>query len=250
MVKGLDAFREAFAGFADRYILIGGVAASLSLENAGIEFRATRDLDIVLIIEALDNVFGAAFWEFVERGGYAERQELDGSTKRYRFGNPQDDSYPVLLELFSRAPEGLSLPDGVHLTPIPVDGEVSDLSAILLDEAYYVFVVTGRNQSDDLTYIGVDRLIPLKAHAWTNLLRPECEEPNAIRKSNKHQKDIVVLSRLLSAEPQFNLPESIAKDLRQFLSVMPTLEVDMKAIGLRGVTLTDIADRVRIAFNI
>ena len=54
MVKGLDTFREAFAGHADRYVLIGGVAASLTLEEAGIEFRSTRDLDIVLIIEALD----------------------------------------------------------------------------------------------------------------------------------------------------------------------------------------------------
>ncbi|MGV8890518.1 MAG: hypothetical protein ACOH2P_21315 [Pseudomonas sp.] len=37
MVKGLDTFRGAFAGHADRYVLIGGVAASLALEEAGIE---------------------------------------------------------------------------------------------------------------------------------------------------------------------------------------------------------------------
>lgn len=250
MVKGLDTFRGAFAGHADRYVLIGGVAASLTLEEAGIEFRATRDLDIVLIIEALDDVFGAEFWEFVRRGGYTERQALDGPTRRYRFGNPTDDSYPVLLELFSRAPEGLSLPEGAHLTPVPVDGEISDLSAILLDEAYYAFIVTGRNDTEDLSYIGVDRLIPLKAQAWTNLSRPECEEPNAGRKSSKHLKDIVVLSRLLSVDPEFDLPDSIAQDLRQFLDVMPALEVDMKATGLRGVTMAEVAGRIRTAFKI
>ncbi|MHC8353110.1 hypothetical protein ACYZT7_28395 [Pseudomonas sp. RT4P38] len=250
MVKGLDTFRGAFAGHADRYVLIGGVAASLTLEEAGIEFRATRDLDIVLIIEALDDVFGAEFWEFVRRGGYTERQALDGPTRRYRFGNPTDDSYPVLLELFSRAPEGLSLPEGAHLTPVPVDGEISDLSAILLDEAYYAFIVTGRNDTEDLSYIGVDRLIPLKAQAWTNLSRLECEEPNAGRKSSKHLKDIVVLSRLLSVDPEFDLPESIAQDLRQFLDVMPALEVDMKATGLRGVTMAEVAGRIRTAFKI
>lgn len=250
MVKGLDTFRGAFAGHADRYVLIGGVAASLTLEEAGIEFRATRDLDIVLIIEALDDVFGAEFWEFVRRGGYTERQALDGPTRRYRFGNPTDDSYPVLLELFSRAPEGLSLPEGAHLTPLPVDGEISDLSAILLDEAYYAFIVTGRNDTEDLSYIGVDRLIPLKAQAWTNLSRPECEEPNAGRKSSKHLKDIVVLSRLLSVDPEFDLPDSIAQDLRQFLDVMPALEVDMKATGLRGVTMAEVAGRIRTAFKI
>lgn len=41
MVKGLDTFRGAFAGYTDRYVLIGGVAASLTLEDAGITFRAT-----------------------------------------------------------------------------------------------------------------------------------------------------------------------------------------------------------------
>jgi hypothetical protein len=250
MVKGLDTFRAAFAGYADRYVLIGGVAASLTLEDAGIAFRATRDLDIVLIIEALDDVFGSEFWEFVKRGGYTERHELDGPTKRYRFGNPTDERYPVLLELFSRVPEGLMLPEGARLTPIPVDGEISDLSAILLDEAYYVFIVEGRNDAQDLSYIGVDRLIPLKAQAWTNLSRPECKEPNADRKSNKHLKDIIVLSRLLSADSEFNLPESIAEDLRRFLEVLPSLKVDMKAIGLRGISIAEIADRLRIAFNI
>ena len=250
MVKGLDTFRAAFAGHADRYVLIGGVAASLTLEEAGIEFRATRDLDIVLIIEALDDVFSAEFWEFIRRGGYTERQALDGPTRRYRFGNPTDDSYPVLLELFSRAPEGLLLPDGAHLTPVPVDGEISDLSAILLDEAYYAFIVTGRNDTADLSFIGVDRLIPLKAQAWANLSRPECEESNAGRKSSKHLKDIVVLSRLLSVTPAFDLPESIAQDLRQFLDVMPVLEVDMKTIGLRGVTMAEVAGRIRTAFKI
>ncbi|MBV4523639.1 hypothetical protein KVG88_26590 [Pseudomonas sp. SWRI74] len=250
MVKGLDTFREAFAGHADRYVLIGGVAASLTLEEAGIEFRSTRDLDIVLIIEALDEVFCAEFWEFIKRGGYNERQELDGPSKRYRFGKPSDERYPVLLELFSRAPDGLTLPENADLTPVPIDGEISDLSAILLDDAYYSFIVAGRNHTNDLAYIGVDRLIPLKAQAWTNLSHPDCVEEGAGRKSNKHLKDVLLLSRLLSAESDVDLPESIANDLRSFLDVMPSLNVDMKAVGLRGVTITEVAERIRSAFKV
>ena len=54
MVKGLDCFRDHFNAYNDRYVLIGGAACSLAMDNAGLAFRATRDLDIVLCVEALD----------------------------------------------------------------------------------------------------------------------------------------------------------------------------------------------------
>jgi hypothetical protein len=47
-IQGLDKFSEYFKGFEDRYTLIGGVACYLNLTQAGIDFRATKDLDIVL----------------------------------------------------------------------------------------------------------------------------------------------------------------------------------------------------------
>lgn len=46
MVKGLDTFAAFFAGDEARYVLIGGVATQLVLEEAGLPVRATRDLDI------------------------------------------------------------------------------------------------------------------------------------------------------------------------------------------------------------
>ncbi len=49
MVKGLDLFREHFRGYADRYVLIGGTACDLAMGEAGLDFRATRDLDIILM---------------------------------------------------------------------------------------------------------------------------------------------------------------------------------------------------------
>jgi hypothetical protein len=54
VVKGLDVFQNHFARYADQYVLIGGTAATLAMEEAGLEFRATKDLDIVLHIEALN----------------------------------------------------------------------------------------------------------------------------------------------------------------------------------------------------
>ena len=50
MVRGLEQFRLHFAGDTEGYVLIGGVAASLLMEEAGLTFRATKDLDIVLVV--------------------------------------------------------------------------------------------------------------------------------------------------------------------------------------------------------
>ena len=53
MIKGLDVFRDHFKDFQGSYVLIGGVACYLVMEEAGVDFRATKDLDIVLCAEAL-----------------------------------------------------------------------------------------------------------------------------------------------------------------------------------------------------
>lgn len=65
-------------------------------------------------------------------------------------------------------PQGLSLDNDAALTPIPVNDYVSSLSAILLDDDYYDFLMAGRNHSEEhgLTFIHADRLIPFKANVW------------------------------------------------------------------------------------
>lgn len=102
MVVGLDRFREHFAGYSDHYLLIGGTATYLVLNEAGLEARATKDLDIVLCVEVIDARFAEAFWAFVKDAGYAIQQRSDGKKMSYRFQKPADKRYPVMLELFSR----------------------------------------------------------------------------------------------------------------------------------------------------
>ena len=102
--RQLDIFQQRFAAYVDQYVLIGGTAASLTMEAAGLEFRATKDLDIVLHVEALTPAFGEAFWKFVEDGGYEIRQASDtGKPIFYRFQKPADARYPAMVELFARA---------------------------------------------------------------------------------------------------------------------------------------------------
>ncbi len=107
---GLDVFREYFAGHADQFVLIGGTAATLATEEAGLEFRATKDLDIVLHIEALSPAFGEVFWSFVEAGGYEFRRASETGRPIFnRFQKPSDKRFPIMLELFFRAPNGIKL---------------------------------------------------------------------------------------------------------------------------------------------
>ena len=116
-MRGLARFRTAFERHANQYVLIGGTAATLAMESAGLSFRATKDLDVVLHIEALDAAFGATFWRFIEAGAYEVRQRsTTGKQIYYRFQKPGDDSYPAMLELFSRAPAGIALGPDARIT--------------------------------------------------------------------------------------------------------------------------------------
>lgn len=68
MVYGIDKFKEYFADYAGQYVFIGGTACYILLNDIGSSFRATKDLDMVLLIEAIDENFGITFWKFIEDG--------------------------------------------------------------------------------------------------------------------------------------------------------------------------------------
>ena len=89
MVRGLNVFRERFAGFQDRYVLIGGAAVEVAMDAAALRFRVTKDLDIVLHVESLDAEFARAFWTFVADGGYEFREKSTGRPTLYRFSKRQ-----------------------------------------------------------------------------------------------------------------------------------------------------------------
>lgn len=251
-VKGLDVFGRHFREYRDRYVLIGGVASALAMEDAGESFRATKDLDIVLVIEALDAEFVAHFWDFIKAGGYEIRQRGGERPNPvfYRFQGPEDEAYPVMIELFSRAPEGLEHEENATLIPIPTGESVSSLSAILLNQDYYSFLLAGRQQSEELTYISADRLIPFKAKAWLDLSQRKANGESGIDSGNikKHRNDVLRLSGLLTGEA-FELPESLTADMAQFLELLAAENIDLKALKMRG-DLSTIISRISESFGL
>lgn len=53
MVNGLDIFAERFKDYSDNFIIVGGTACSLAMNDAGINFRATNDIDMINTIKIL-----------------------------------------------------------------------------------------------------------------------------------------------------------------------------------------------------
>ena len=238
MVVRLERFAAHFAGYRDQYVLIGGAATMLLLEDAGIEPRATKDLDIVLCVEALTPEFGRAFWEFIRAGGYEIQEKSEGNKLFYRFRQPAQPNYPAMLELFSRTPDQMVLGDDSHLTPIPLGADVSSLSAILLDENYYHFLHRYKRELEGVSIVGEECLIPLKARAWLDLTkRKAAGEQVDSRDIKKHRSDVLRLYLLLSPEARIETPEAIRQDLGAFLNaVEPELTPQLLAqVGIKGV---------------
>ena len=51
MLSGLESFRRWFEGCEEQYVIIGGTACDLLFSGFNMEFRATKDIDMVLIVE-------------------------------------------------------------------------------------------------------------------------------------------------------------------------------------------------------
>lgn len=233
MITGLDKFKGKFTGLEEQYVLIGGAATYLVLDEAGIQPRATKDLDIVLCLESLTTVFIEAFWAFIKEGGYENLQVSTGKKVFYRFSKPTSEGFPFMLELFSRAPDGMEPPPDVRFVPIPADDEVYSLSAILLDTDYYGFLHQHKSILNGLSLLTAHGLIPLKAKAWLDLTEKKGKGVHVdSRDIKKHRSDILRLYQLLTQEARIDAAESIKQDLAVFLTELGKDESTIEAVAL------------------
>ena len=85
MVIGIDKFSEYFRGHEGSYVLIGGAASNLIEESNLLVPRATKDLDLILVVEALTDAFVKRFWQFVREAGYVHRQRGTEKAEFYHF---------------------------------------------------------------------------------------------------------------------------------------------------------------------
>ena len=237
MVRGLATFKNHFAEYRDQYVLIGGAASAELMEQSGLPFRGTRDLDVVLIVEAMTNEFVQAFWDFIENGRDDVRSHSQSERKYYRFENPEDEIYPECLELFSRIPDNIRFEGHGRFTPIPLDDDLSSLSAILLDDNYYPLILNGRDDLDGLSCLKVEYIIILKAKAWLDLHQRKADS----RKVNRQKNDVIRLFPLLNPSMRIDIPEAIQDDLKEYLkAIAEDKTINLKDLGISQFGITEI----------
>jgi len=252
MVVGLDLFQKHFQAYTEHYVLIGGSACDWHLEKEGLPFRATKDLDIILIVEALSDDFVNHFWEFIKEGEYAIA-EVGDKKSFYRFIQPQTEGYPKMIELFSRNPDVIKEYHGMHLTDIPTGEDASSLSAILLDDVFYKFTIDNTIISDGLHVANDCALICLKVRAFLSN-KARRDEGHSVQEVDitKHKNDIIKLTAILDPQTRVEVPLIIKTDLLSYIDHLKTESPDISQIlkqqGMGNIRLEQIIQQLNNTF--
>lgn len=249
MVRGFKSFKEWFQGYENQYTIIGGTACDILMTEEGLNFRATKDIDLVLILEAMTADFGRLLWGYIREGEYQHCSKSTGVPQFYRFSQPKSDEFPAMIELFSRKIDAIHIPEDAVLTPLPLDEDISSLSAILLDDDYYSFLQSGRVQIDGVTVLGTEYLIPFKAKAWLDLAERKTRGEHIDRKNiRKHRNDVFRLTDLLDPRRRISTPDTVLQDMNCFILQMLKEQVDLKQLGIVGRKQAEILEELKMIY--
>lgn len=254
MVRGLDIFKKYFEQYPENYVIIGGTACDIIIDEAGFVPRATKDIDIILVVEALNSDFVKHFWQFINDGKYQQREKSNDEREYYRFVKPENTDFPHQIELFSRTPDVIVLEGGAHLTPIPVDDDLSSLSAILLNDDYYNYMIEHSQVDDGLHHANIEALICLKAKAFLEIKeRIEKGSKEDTKQLRKHKADVFRLTVMLTPESIFELPEIIQDHVNQFAALAsPELPDNaiFKEMGIANVDPNNVFEQFKKSFRV
>ncbi len=231
MVEGIESFIERFKDFSDCYTIIGGTACDILMTEAGTDFRATKDIDMILIIEARQQEFVKSFWEYILEGGYRCGWKNSDEVHFYRFTEP-GPGYPAMIELFSREPDYIkNAPSGI--VPIHVGDDISSLSAILLDDDYYNFMLTGRTIMMGACVLDAEHIIPFKMYAWLDLRDRKANGEHVNEKDlKKHKYDVFRLLRIVDREKKIETSGLVRKNIDRFLVEIVNENIPFNQLGL------------------
>lgn len=219
MIRGLEHFKAFFKNYSDNFILVGGVATYLLLEDAGAtKVRATKDLDIVLIMKPSAE-FLNAIKVYVKNGGYEIQRGNNDQATFYRFQKPTNEEFPIMIELFATIESDFKLFDDQHIVPVAIEEGIKSLSAILLDEEYYSIIKKNAVEKDGITILNEIGLIPFKAKAYLEIKARGEDSKNW----KKHRADIINLTvNFLNEESREELTGKVRAHFEEFMKQFKT----------------------------
>src|SRR5574344_2298455 len=221
-MEGLEIFKEAFEAYSDNYVIIGGTACDITMQGTVVRPRATHDIDMTVIVENMTPSFAKRFWEFVKEAGYRpeKRKQIEGEPAKYELYRFVDGKtgYPEMIELLSRHPDILGEPSNLVIEPLPIDGDVSSLSAIIMDDDFYHFTIKHSKLTDGVRHADSAALVCLKTRAYLNLLQDKAEGKHVNSKDIKKHRSDVLKNVVIITDESISAPMAIADCVKDFVS--------------------------------
>ena len=221
-MEGLEIFKEAFEAYSDNYVIIGGTACDVTMQGTVVRPRATHDIDMIVIVENMTPSFAKRFWEFVKEAGYRpeKRKQIEGEPAKYELYRFVDGKtgYPEMIELLSRHPDILGEPSNLVIEPLPIDGDVSSLSAIIMDDDFYHFTIKHSKLTDGVRHADSAALVCLKTRAYLNLLQDKAEGKHVNSKDIKKHRSDVLKNVVIITDESISAPIAIVDCVKDFVS--------------------------------
>jgi hypothetical protein len=214
--NNLISFRNTFEQYDEYYTVIGGTACMILMEDAGRRFRATSDIDMILVMEDGGEEFCKVFWDYIVSGKYTCGVKKD-EPQYYRFTDPAP-GYPEQIELFSKRAD---FKIDSRIIPVYISEDVSSLSAIALDNDFYNFMKTGRKTIEGISVLGAEHIIPFKMYAWLNNMSMR-EQGIHVNTDDikKHKNDVFRLFPLINPDDKIMTSGNVKETILNFIEKM------------------------------
>ena len=137
-----------------------------------------------------------------------------------------------MIGLFSREPDQMD-PVPAGIVPLHIDDDTSSLSAILLNDDYYQFMLAGRKTVSGVSVLNAEHLIPFKMYAWLDLKdrKANGEHVNE-RDLKKHKYDVFRLLQIADRSVQTEITGLVRQNTERFLHEIEAENSPFRQLGL------------------
>ena len=133
-----------------------------------------------------------------------------------------------MIELLSRHPDILGEPTGLTIEPLLMDGDVSSLSVIIMDDDYYQFTISHSKLTRGIRHADSAALIALKSRAYLNLMNDKVAGKNVNSRDIKKHRSDVLKNVVIMEEDQVVAPASIVSCVKEFVA---SVRMDWEALS-------------------